>query len=385
MSDAPDQALSQAFQLVEDGKNEEAIAILQPLLDRDPDNADAWWILSYAVSDPQKARNALNQVLRIDRNYPGARDMLAQLDEKFPVFGETTPRITRLEKQDVPPPPEPPEPIIERARPAGATTETPAVRPTAAAPAPSRRSPLPLVLLAVAAIVIIVALLLLLNQPGTPPATPTAVASAPTTVAGAGATEEAGETTPSNVDAGSPTSAADETPKPEDTETGAEATQPVGVAPETTEAAVETTTEPNVQPEVTEAVAEGEATEAAPEATGEEAGTGAYPELEAALASFTPAPDGIVQAETSFGNGLLASVCAAPGREMRALAPAVMTAMARQAPTLPAEVEAVGVRLINCETNTPMLTLAVDRETANAFAERTLGAAQFQAAWQPQQ
>ncbi len=202
MSDAPDQALSQAFQLVEEGKNEEAIAILQPLLDRDPDNADAWWILSYAVSDPQKARNALNQVLRIDRNYPGARDMLAQLDEKYPVFGESSPRITRLEKLDVPP--EPPEPIIERPRAAAtATAETPAARPTAAAPAPARRSPLPLILLPVAAVVIIGELLLLVNNPGTPPATPTVVG-------GLSFTED---TTPNTADTCSATHSGTDTPR----------------------------------------------------------------------------------------------------------------------------------------------------------------------------
>lgn len=381
MSDAPDQALSQAFQLVEEGKNEEAIAILQPLLDRDPDNADAWWILSYAVSDPQKARNALNQVLRIDRNYPGARDMLAQLDEKYPVFGESSPRITRLEKLDVPP--EPPEPIIERPRSAAtATAETPAARPTAAAPAPARRSPLPLILLAVAAVVIIVALLLLVNNPGTPPATPTAVA-------GLSVTED---TTPSNADTGSATLAVEETPKLEVTEVPSEMTaeanvtatpEPLENVPEATEALIESTTEANIPPETTDAAPE--ATSEAgvsPEATAE---AGAYPALEAALAAFTAAEDGIIEAETSFGSGVLASVCAAPGREMRALAPAVMTALARQAPSLPPDVQAIGARLINCETNTPMLTLAVDRETANAFAERTIGAAQFQAAWQPQQ
>lgn len=403
MSDAPDQALSQAFQLVEEGKHEEAIAILQPLLDRDPDNADAWWIYSYAVSDPQKARNALNQVLRIAPNYPGARDMLAQLDEKFPVFGTATPRITRLEKPDVPP--EPPEPIIERPRrdPA-ATAETPAARP-ATTTAPSRRSPLPLILVAVAAVVIIGALLFLLNQPGAPTGSPTetAVVALPTSVSGVEITEEAAN----NLEA---TSVAEETPKPEDTEPLAESTLettetaaestveanlPLEATADSTEATAESTVEANIPLEATadstETTAEStveanlplEVTaDSAPEATGE---AGAYPGLETALAAFTAAEDGIVEAETTFGAGVLASVCTAPGREMRALAPAVMTALARQAPTLPPDVEAIGVRLVNCETNAPLLTLAVDRETANAFAQRTLGAAQFQAAWQPQQ
>jgi hypothetical protein len=76
-----------AYRLIKRDQPEEAQAIIRPILDADPANVHAWWLLAYAVDDPNEVRHALNQVLELDPNYsnaPKAREMLAALDEQFP-------------------------------------------------------------------------------------------------------------------------------------------------------------------------------------------------------------------------------------------------------------------------------------------------------------
>ncbi len=79
--------LKHAYRLIKRDQSEEAQAIIRPILDADPANVHAWWLLAYAVDDPDEVRHALNRVLELDPNYanaPKARDMLAALDQQFP-------------------------------------------------------------------------------------------------------------------------------------------------------------------------------------------------------------------------------------------------------------------------------------------------------------
>jgi hypothetical protein len=79
--------LKRAYRLIKRDQPEEAQAIIRPILDADPANVHAWWLLAYAVDDPNEVRHALNQVLELDPNYsnaPKAREMLAALDAQFP-------------------------------------------------------------------------------------------------------------------------------------------------------------------------------------------------------------------------------------------------------------------------------------------------------------
>ena len=52
MSEANEEALEQAYELIEADKLAEAEALLKPVLERDPDNIDAWWLYAHAVRDP---------------------------------------------------------------------------------------------------------------------------------------------------------------------------------------------------------------------------------------------------------------------------------------------------------------------------------------------
>lgn len=117
MSTADD--LKHAYQLIKQENTPEAEAILIPILQADPENVDAWWLMAYAVDEPQEVREALNQVLTLDPNYaqaPRAREMLQKLDEEYPpesedisspatdefeqVFGSSTESSSFVESED---------------------------------------------------------------------------------------------------------------------------------------------------------------------------------------------------------------------------------------------------------------------------------------------
>jgi hypothetical protein len=72
--------LQEAYQLIRQGQQVEAVRLLVPLVRADPNDADAWWLMANAVSDPAQQRRALEQVLRLRPNDDKARKMLARLD-----------------------------------------------------------------------------------------------------------------------------------------------------------------------------------------------------------------------------------------------------------------------------------------------------------------
>lgn len=96
MADEQRQQLRQAYDLIKDGKKKEAGRILLDVLRADRDNADAWWLLANAATDPEKTRQALGQVLRINPTDRRARDMLSRLDDQTFIGGapSSTPSST---------------------------------------------------------------------------------------------------------------------------------------------------------------------------------------------------------------------------------------------------------------------------------------------------
>ncbi len=72
--------LRRAYDLIRQGQKEEAAAILQPILKTDRGNADAWWLLANALTDPAKQIQALNQVLKLRPNDQRAEKMLGRLE-----------------------------------------------------------------------------------------------------------------------------------------------------------------------------------------------------------------------------------------------------------------------------------------------------------------
>jgi hypothetical protein len=76
------ESLQRAYDLIEAGDLEYARNILRPIVETDKDNPDGWWLYAHAVNDLETARLALNNVLRIDREYPQAYDLLKKLEEQ---------------------------------------------------------------------------------------------------------------------------------------------------------------------------------------------------------------------------------------------------------------------------------------------------------------
>ena len=87
--------LNEAYELIKQGETERAIALLETIIRANRDSDDAWWLYANAVDDPDRKRNALNNILRIGTN-PAREEkvnyMLAQLNDPFAL----------LEKYDLP-------------------------------------------------------------------------------------------------------------------------------------------------------------------------------------------------------------------------------------------------------------------------------------------
>jgi hypothetical protein len=308
------------------------------------------------------------------------------------------------------------------------------------------RSWLPIaVVLGIIAVLVIVLLLLLpgLNQTGAP--TPTTVAAMltpePTTAIIAPATEEATEAmiepevtevvllnvTPINIsptseEPGEATESADteitsggETPEETEavepelpaTEVGAEtptdvpsvalgvtetaiiveATLPEVEASPTESTEVETlleteTAAPVETPDETSAA--GEQEEATPEAEAELAEVGYQERLATALQSFAVPEQSVEEMETEFGDTVLVRVCTTEGLELRETLRSVMVLVSNEAESLPEDLAGVGVRLINCDMDRTLRIIAVDRESAAAFADDELDEEEFEAQWRAQ-
>lgn len=76
--------LKQAFEMIQREQIDEAVGILRPITEAEPENADAWWLLANASSEPRDARRALVNALKINPAYPKARALLDQLNELYP-------------------------------------------------------------------------------------------------------------------------------------------------------------------------------------------------------------------------------------------------------------------------------------------------------------
>src|SRR5260370_34030295 len=84
MADATRSQLEQAYRLIQQDNLDQAIAILKPITTAQPNNADAWWLMANAVTEPEQAHNALQHVLQINPGHSQARDLLNKLESEFP-------------------------------------------------------------------------------------------------------------------------------------------------------------------------------------------------------------------------------------------------------------------------------------------------------------
>jgi hypothetical protein len=72
-------AIQKAQELLKAGNKQEAQAILIPVVRANQDIAEAWYLLGFAVTDPEKRMVAFQQVLRIDPSNQPAQKQIAKL------------------------------------------------------------------------------------------------------------------------------------------------------------------------------------------------------------------------------------------------------------------------------------------------------------------
>jgi hypothetical protein len=80
-----DEVLQSAVQLCQTGDKQQAARLLVSLLSKEPSNEQGWWLLAACVDTPQKQRDCLTRVLRINPDHLGARMFLNRLENNLPL------------------------------------------------------------------------------------------------------------------------------------------------------------------------------------------------------------------------------------------------------------------------------------------------------------
>ncbi|MCC7448631.1 MAG: hypothetical protein IT324_14520 [Anaerolineae bacterium] len=141
MSDQIKQQLREAYEYIKNGQRDQARAVLDPVVNSDPNNADAWWLMAMAVSTPADMRNALENVIRIKPDHANARQMLDKMNAQF------FPSTPAASAPPTAPAPIPPTPAAPPPTPSAAPTQQIAPQPPSPvippAPALSSAPPTP--------------------------------------------------------------------------------------------------------------------------------------------------------------------------------------------------------------------------------------------------
>jgi hypothetical protein len=111
--------LRQAADLIRQGKRSQAQPLLVEFLRDEPNNAQAWYLLSHALTEPGRQQYAILQALRADPTFERARNRLITLQGGTPP-AKTTPPPPKFDPvPQSPPKPAPapvtkPEPVIQK-------------------------------------------------------------------------------------------------------------------------------------------------------------------------------------------------------------------------------------------------------------------------------
>lgn len=100
--------LKKIADLIRAGKIDKARPQLVELLRAEPENAQAWFLLSYALDDPQRKQYALMQALKADPNFERAEARLRQLRGQPPLPPRSKPTQPVYRSEPLAPVPAPP-------------------------------------------------------------------------------------------------------------------------------------------------------------------------------------------------------------------------------------------------------------------------------------
>ncbi len=112
MDETTKRALQTAYQLIKDGRKQPAFSLLGSIIQANPDQADAWYLMGFAVDDPQKRLYAFRQVLRINPAHEGAQKQVARLLNPPPP--PASPSLVMPQAGQPEKPPRPPAPAGAR-------------------------------------------------------------------------------------------------------------------------------------------------------------------------------------------------------------------------------------------------------------------------------
>jgi hypothetical protein len=339
-----DEALNKAFELIETDHLDEARAILKPILDTEKDNPDVWWLYAHAVTDPETARLALNNVQRLDPNYLNTGDLIYALENR-PVRGATT-DMSDKEPSFLPPVPStlPDMPQAGKKTDEGESEwdafdeEDDSV--------PIYRRPAFLLVVGFLIFLVIAAVVILKPQAETPngvetvvPTDASSIAEIPTVVF--------------------------ETLVPTDASSIAQVP--------TVENIVPTGEVPTLEPASTTIPA----VEMTPSSSG------SFDNILSALSAFQLPDQPITTETTSLGNTLVISVCTEAGAKLRQTLPMVIDALTTQSQSLSTDLNGTGIRMVDCASNTTLLMIGVSADDTRAYTQGNLDKEAFQAKWQP--
>ena len=367
MSDTTTGLLRQAYSLVENDELEKAQAILAPLLESDANNAHLWWVYTHAVRDTAIGQAALERVLELDPQYPGARELKADVLEAQ----SKDPDLIALEAR---------EPSIKDAGTPLEIDDWEDLQPILDT-GPERSSSYGRFALLVVLLIIIaggglvfsgaVDLTQLLSGILPSPEPQVIVVSEPTSEPTLVKPEGEATAAPKAATAASePIAEAGIPEKGEsDREATATATSQELAAIETAEPTVAATVQATPSPTIN-----ADSIRMA----------GFVSSLVESIADFAILPSKSGTMPTKLGNTLVIIVCAIPGPEFNTRLHTVLTTVVPVENDLPENVEAVAAGLVNCDDpDGDLRIIGVSRSVIGAFANEEIKAKDFQRAWQP--
>ena len=367
MSDSTSALLQQAYELIESDELEKAQEILAPLLEEEADNAALWWVYSHAVSDSAIGQAALERVLELDSQYPGARELKAD--------------VLDLQSKD-------PD-IIELEHEASGSAQSASgfdiddwedLEAVLEADTESSSSRTKFVLLVGLLIVLAGGALIisgavdiseLLSGILPSPEPQVIVVSAPTDEPAPTEADDGGVATEvATVVTAVPTAAATVDDEPESTSAA------------TAVATTEDETEQHIAELTPAATSVVEASPTPAAVTSDIAGF--VTQVADTIDEFTIDPAQSSSRSTGLGNTLVIQVCAVPGPEFNTRINTVLSAVVAAADDIPEDIEAVAAGLLNCDDPQANLRIiGVARSAISDFASEEITDRDFQRAWQP--
>jgi len=340
MSDATTGPLRDAYEAIRANQLPKAREILRAYMVNQPDDADAWWLYTYAVDNTDDARKALENVLRLDSTYPGANDLFNQLNQSVRSLNAPQSPLNLRKLDDL-----------------AAVPMTQGQKPEIAfddvdfgdiddldeddedESGFSRRR----VLLALGGFALVILLVVLVFLSPRQTSAPEATNVAQTT--------SIGVTANPSLDAAT-------------------------VATSTIDSGLNVSPEPSLSIDLTVTSDLAQATDI-PVSTQSPIVGADLGSFSSALDSFDIVPDSVGVEQTTLGQTLSGSVCLQNQGELRTAIPAAISALASASPQAPADVQFIGAKFVNCADNSLMRYVVVSIEDARAFASGSLSASEL--------